>query len=97
MIVRKIDLMHKVMGVCAGELCRSCSNFKRYRVGDKKMVRKCKVYGVTASEASDWNASYPACGCFNKAYNGLPIIKIEQREAEREEPLEGQVFLGGTE
>lgn len=68
------------------------------RVGDKKLVRKCKVYGVTASEASDWCASYPACGLFGQDYVGRDVIDFVKPEKNKEvdnEPIEGQMDLFG--
>lgn len=104
MAKRKIDLMHKMFGKTE-QVCKNCDHFLcdhflrgRYR---DRVYRKCEVYGVTSSEASDWNAFYQACGLFNKPYpyEGNPIIHCvtPDRKAEVDnEPLEGQLdLLGG--
>ena len=76
------------------ELCRDCKHFDRWKVGDKRVVRKCDIYGVTASEASDWCASYPACGLFNQDYVGRNIIAFVTPERAKKidnEPIDGQL------
>ena len=96
MAVRKIELMHQMFGRSSSGLCKECSHFGRIRVGDRKLVRKCEVYGVTASEASDWCASYPACGLFNTDYVGRNVIDFVRPEKKKEidsEPIDGQITL----
>ena len=97
MVTRKIDLMHKMFGK-AEQLCKDCGHFLREKYRGKT-YRKCEVYGVTNSEASDWNASYQACGLFGKPYDGRKIIDFVTPERKKEidnEPLEGQLdLLGG--
>lgn len=96
MAVRKIDLMHQLFGKTEG-LCRDCCHYQRYHYRDKP-YRKCEVYGMTASEASDWKASYPGCGLFNKPYpyRDKPVIRYVTPERKKEildEPLDGQMDL----
>ena len=96
MATRKIQLMHQMFGWNKKELCRDCRHFDRWRVGDKIVIRKCDVYGVTASKASDWCASYPACGLFNQDYVGRKIIDFVKHERAKDidnEPLEGQIDI----
>ena len=96
MATRKIQLMHQMFGRKNDERCKDCTNFGRALVGDKKLVRKCKIYGVTGSEASDWCAFYPACGLFNQDYAGRKIIdfvKPERAQNIDNEPLEGQIDI----
>lgn len=97
MALRKIDLMHKLFGICEGHACRECSNLVEVQYHGK-MYRKCKVYGLTHSAASDWAKHYLACGMFNKEYKGRPNIervrpvRTNREEAQRIE-LEGQMKL----
>lgn len=99
MAKRKIDLMHQMFGKTE-QVCKNCDHFLLERYRDKT-YRKCEVYGVTSSEAFDWNASYQACGLFNKPYpyKGNPIIRYVTPDRKIEvdnEPLEGQLdLLGG--
>lgn len=96
---RKIDLMHQIFGK-AERMCKECDHFRRERYRDK-LYRKCEVYGITNSEASDWKASYQACGLFNTPYpyKDNQIIRYVTPERKREieaEPLDGQIdILGG--
>ena len=97
MALRKQYLMQKNFGICEGHTCGECSNLVEGRYHDKTL-RKCKVYGMTHSEASDWAKRYLACGMFNRAYTGRPIIELvksgrtKQEEGQRI-PLEGQISM----
>lgn len=94
MALRKIDLMHQMLGK-AEQLCKDCDHFLRERYRDKA-YRKCEVYGATSSEASDWKAAYQACGLFNQPYNGPDIIRQvrpERKKDDDDKPLEGQEVL----
>ena len=95
MALRKIDLMHKVFGRCPGRRCKDCSNLVKVRVSDMALT-KCKVYGLTHSQASDWVQRYEACGMFNKPWgeNQTPIIRLvtpENRKEQETKPIEGQM------
>ncbi len=88
--LRKIALMHREFGKKSGKhTCKECGNFI------SGYYKKCKVYGVSASEATDWANSYEACGMFNKEWTGHPIITLVKRgptkTKEEEVPLDGQV------
>lgn len=97
MALRKIDLMHRQFGKTEGHTCRECNNLVkgRYR---SRTLNKCKVYGLTHSEASDWAQRYEACGMFNKPWGDKPIIRqVRPSRKEREEqaraPIEGQLCI----
>ena len=90
--IRKIDLMHRMFGVCEGHKCGDCSNMVEHRYN--KVYRKCTVYGVSSSESTDWAKRWTACGMFNQEYTGTEIKRIVRRgsgEKEPEEPMEGQM------
>lgn len=93
---KKNDLMCQQFGTCAGHICKECSNFVKGRYHDR-ILRKCQVYGLTHSEASDWAGIWPACGMFNKEYTGRPIIELRRMAKKSPEPLDGQItlFTGG--
>lgn len=86
---KKIELMHQLFGETPGHICAECDNFCSGRYHDK-ILRKCEVYGLTHSEATDWAKRYPACGHFNKELDGRPVIEIKKR-MKRQKPVE-QVF-----
>lgn len=95
MNLRKIDLMHQVFGKAEPFKCRDCSNLV-CGIYHTKTLRKCKVYGLTHSEASDWALKYTACGMFNREYTGQTIINLVKHNSCRvkvDEPLEGQITL----
>lgn len=97
MAIRKIDLMHRQFGKCEGHTCRECSNLMHVRANDRPLT-KCKVYGNTPSEASDWVQRWQACGMFNKPWGKIPIIRMvkpvrtDHNEAQRI-PLDGQMKM----
>ena len=64
MIMKKINAMRVRYGSAEG-VCGTCPHFLRYLYHDKRLL-KCKAYGLTHSEATDWRVSYPACGLKDK-------------------------------
>ena len=99
MAIRKIELMHRQFGRCEAHLCGECVHLTSERYHGKT-YRKCKVYGLTNSAASDWAKRWTACGMFNRAYTGKPIINLVRPEKKTadialDEPLEGQLKMEG--
>lgn len=95
MAIRKIDLMHRIFGVSEGSTCRECSNLLKGRYHDR-ILTKCKVYGLTHSEASDWAGRWQACGMFNRAWEKQPVMRYVVPDRKKEvdnAPLEGQISL----
>lgn len=91
MALRKIDLMHQLFGPGEGT-CANCSNYVSSRYHDR-ILRKCKVYGLTSSEASDWKKSSVACGMKNKTWTGNNVISMARRSQKKEDVLPGQLSL----
>ena len=93
---RKIEAMHSLFGRTDGKKCRDCCNLTEYEYRGRN-YRKCEVYGVSNSEATDWARRWPACGQFDKPYTGPEVIRILPRgkaaRQEEEVPLEGQCSL----
>lgn len=97
MAPRKIELMYRLFGKTEGHTCRECSNLVKYHANDRP-VSKCKIYGETSSEASDWVQRYQACGMFNKPWKDKPIIRLvrpsrKEREEQASAPIEGQLNI----
>lgn len=89
--MRKIELMHVTFGKCHGKQCKNCFNYIRFRYHDRPL-RKCRVYGITQSEASDWTGKWQACGAFDKDIQCSPIMELVRKSKieVQYEPLEGQ-------
>lgn len=86
---RKIDKMRSMFGYKEGQKCKDCMHLR----GGKNEYRKCKVYGVSNSKATDWNLSYDACGLWNEEYSGdTPIYKLNVT-SKKETQVEGQISL----
>lgn len=96
MALRKLELMHHLFGADPAHTCGECFNMVCGRYGNRTL-RKCAVYGLTHSEASDWAKKWVACGKFNQNYAGRPIINLVRPERGRidpeDEPLENQISL----
>ena len=94
--LRKIDLMHHKFGKLEGHKCGECSNLVRCRYHNLSL-RKCSIYGLTHSAASDWANRYTACGMFNKEWTGGQIIREVVSSGRFSEkpvlPLDGQIGL----
>lgn len=64
---RRLATMHGKHGHGPdGQTCKSCAFLKRH-AGAGSSWLKCRRYGVTRSEASDWRAKWPACGAFTES------------------------------
>lgn len=92
-VVRKLELMHRQFGKTPGKTCGTCSNLSAHFYD--KTYYKCRVYGSSASEATDWAKRWEACGCYNKDWSGGKIKELV-KHAPRKEPrseIEGQISL----
>ena len=96
MSARKIQAMYERFGRYGVGACRDCCHFVTGRYHDK-ILRKCDVYGLTHSEATDWAGKYAACGQFNKPYKGGPIIELLKYGPRRQNnsPVDGQMDMFG--
>lgn len=95
---KKIELMHYLFGRSKG-LCLNCHHFVRVDCHGKS-YRKCKVYGITHGEGTDWKVSNNACGLFPGAlYQGRTVMEIAKRMPKNKEidPIRGQLsFFNGV-
>ncbi|MCL2052270.1 MAG: hypothetical protein FWG91_11190 [Lachnospiraceae bacterium] len=91
--MNKIHLMHKLFGIGDG-FCKDCRHFTSEKHNLKK-YRKCRVYGESRSEATDWNAGFAACGLFpGKPYAGDRTIVSTMTKGKREETeIPGQMTI----
>ena len=90
--MRKIEEMHRRFGRRGHGTCADCPHFLRYKYRDKP-YRKCEVYGVTNSEATDWVAKYTACGLYDKEYNGPEIVGLWRERPEERVECDGQMEM----
>ena len=61
-----IQVMYDLFGRDEKHKCKECSNLERLREGSSRF--KCKVWGYSASSASDFRKKWDACGKFNKEH-----------------------------
>lgn len=92
---RKIEAMYRLYGPGpADKTCGECNNCIRVTPTDRH-YNKCRIYGDTACEATDWRQKWPACGMFNRESGEIPVIerlKHERRPKIRME-IEGQTRM----
>lgn len=90
---RKIAAMHKRFGTCGGLRCRDCKHCLTYDYHNRRYY-KCKLYGLSNSEATDWRLSWPACGMYNmdvKQSAWTPLVEQLRHSPRRgEAPIDGQ-------
>ena len=90
----RIKLMYQLFGSDSEHKCKECSHL--IIIQENKRYNKCKCYGITNSESTDWRQKWNACGLYNKEYNGNPIIDVKKhmaRPKRNDEQIEGQMSL----
>ncbi len=93
MMLRKINKMYEMFAQDTdGHKCGECNNLEKITWRGKTYY-KCRPYGKSQSESSDWRLKWDACGLFNKDYEGdIPIIKLITHET-YDDQIEGQMSL----
>ena len=86
--MKKIDLMHAMFGKAEGK-CSECRHFEVH-FRDVNYF-KCRVYGISSSEATDWRKKYEACGLKNLKTEHRDIYKYAK--AEKSAIADGQISL----
>lgn len=90
--MKKIEEMHRRFGRRGHGTCQDCPHYRKYRYRDKP-YRKCEVYGVTNSEATDWTGKWNACNLFDQEYTGPEIVSLWRERPKEEKPIEGQMEM----
>lgn len=90
-MIRKIDLMQRLFGLSPKpeNVCGNCSNLLKYEY--QKRYYKCRCYGNTHSEASDWKLNQRGCGMYNMEYDGEEVMSLVR--SNHGEAIQGQVAL----
>ena len=87
--MKSIEIMHKFFGSGhPSDKCGDCKNL----IKDGNYY-KCRIYGNTSSEASDWRKKWNSCAMFNMPYNGMPIIEVKKHMSLAETQIEGQMSI----
>ena len=87
--MKKIELMHLMYGEKEDQ-CKDCRHFVRYRYHDR-IYCKCKYYGMSHSEATDWAGRNKACGLFNEPFKEELLIEIMQAKKAKDIPVEDDI------
>lgn len=97
---RKIAAMHKEYGKAYGYKCEGCPSLVRLE-GHTRNYYKCKAYGNSAAESTDWARSWPACALYGKPIDKdhIPLLeRLKRAKRPDNKPIEGQISMfGGNE
>lgn len=89
---RRIEAMYVLFGKGTG-ICKDCKYFR----GSIGGYKKCRIYGISASEATDWANKWPACGLKDREYTGsstvMEILKHAPKDKRQEIQCEGQMEM----
>lgn len=72
---RKGEAMRMAYGHAGDKKCKNCINLLTYDYKGKR-YRKCKAYGVSHSNATDWRVTETACGLFNKTFDDMGLFPL---------------------
>ena len=97
---RKIEAMHRLYGEGPeGAQCKECDHLYQVYPTDR-CYNKCKIYGSSCGESTDWRQKWPACGMFNKEPEPgyCPVITLlkHQPRIAKLEAIEGQIKMEGV-
>ncbi|MBM4048296.1 MAG: hypothetical protein FJ279_24605 [Planctomycetes bacterium] len=70
-LTRRILDMHKTFGLAPGAVCGDCRHFQG--ISFARTYYKCDLTVMTHGAATDWRATWPACGRFEKR-EGKPVV-----------------------
>lgn len=95
-MLRKIDAMYKLYGCVSWRSCRDCPYLIGYEYNGRHYY-KCKAYGDSNSEATDWRLYYHACGLIVMGIptDHVPVIERLKHEKRgcNDRPVEGQITM----
>lgn len=96
---RKITAMHREYGKDIAHKCADCPNLCIHAAMSStgRTHYKCRVYGESFSEATDWTKRWKACGMYgHPASKGDTPLFERLKHAKRKadvEPLDGQISM----
>jgi len=89
----KIAFMHDYFGKAEGYKCKDCMHLIKGHYHNL-LLKKCEVYGMSHSVATDWNVTFDACGCFNKETDLEDLYKTRRHSPEKKDfALNGQMSI----
>lgn len=97
---RKIVAMHKVYGKSYGLTCKNRPNLECHEVRSGRRYYKCKAYGTSHADSTDWAMRWPACGLFGKPFpmDERPLVERLSYARRRDPgPVDGQISMFGGE
>lgn len=95
-MLRKINAMYKLYGCVSWRTCKDCPYLIGYDYHGRHYY-KCKAYGNTASEATDWRLYYHACGLIvmGMPTDHIPVLYRLKHGARGNDnqPIPGQITM----
>lgn len=90
----KVAAMHMRFGT-SNHLCKDCNHLLKRTY--QRTFYKCKAYGCSKSETTDWKMSSVACGLYGKELPPLFVPVIEQikhkSRKQPDKPVDGQIAM----
>lgn len=98
---RKLVAMNKEYGKAYGNKCAGCPSLACRVLRSGRRVYKCKAYGDSCADSTDWAKSWPACGLYGQPLpkGHVPLIdRLKYSKRVDNRPVEGQISMfGGNE
>lgn len=66
MLPRRIASMRLVHGADDAHRCGQCAHLVHVTSTGRQRYAKCSKYRISASDATDWRAKWPACGLWQE-------------------------------
>lgn len=97
----KIAAMHREYGKAHGLTCKNCPNLEYHEMPSGRRYYKCRAYGTSRADSTDWALRWPACGLYGKPFLADERPLVQRLSCARRKdpgPIEGQISMfGGVE
>lgn len=93
---RKFAAMHREFGKAHGRTCGECQHLQCSVVRSGRRFYKCRVYGISKAESTDWACRWDACMMiYQELPSGfIPLIdRLRHSHRMKNEPVDGQISM----
>ena len=93
---RKFAAMHREFGKAHGRTCGECQHLQCSVVRSGRRFYKCRVYGISKAESTDWACRWDACMMiYQELPSGfIPLIdRLRHSRRMKNEPVDGQISM----
>lgn len=93
---RKYAAMHREFGKAHGRICGECQHLICSVMRSGRRYYKCKAYGVSKADSTDWGKSWDACMMiYRELLEGyIPLIdRLKHSRRMKNGPVDGQISM----